>query len=38
MDLKKRMETSVIGQEQLVERLLLTLLCNGNVLVEDLHG
>jgi len=38
MDLKKRMEASIIGQEQVVERLLLTLLCNGNVLVEGLPG
>jgi MoxR-like ATPase len=38
MDLKGRMERSIIGQEQVVERLLLTLLCNGNVLVEGLPG
>jgi MoxR-like ATPase len=38
MDLKKRMEQSVIGQAQVVERLLLTLLSNGNVLVEGLPG
>ncbi len=38
MDLKKRMEHSVIGQEHVVERLLLTLLSNGNVLVEGLPG
>lgn len=37
-DLKERMERSIIGQEQVVERLLLTLLCNGNVLVEGLPG
>jgi MoxR-like ATPase len=38
VDLKGRMERSIIGQEQVVERLLLTLLCNGNVLVEGLPG
>ena len=38
IDLKARMERSIIGQEQVVERLLLTLLCNGNVLVEGLPG
>jgi MoxR-like ATPase len=38
MDLKARMERSIIGQAQVVERLLLTLLCNGNVLVEGLPG
>jgi MoxR-like ATPase len=37
-DLKERMARSIIGQEQVVERLLLTLLCNGNVLVEGLPG
>ena len=36
--LKARMSQSIIGQEQVVERLLLTLLCNGNVLVEGLPG
>jgi len=38
LDLKARMERSIIGQELVVERLLLTLLCNGNVLVEGLPG
>ncbi len=37
-ELKKRISKSIIGQEQVVERLLLTLLCNGNVLVEGLPG
>ena len=32
------MSQSIIGQETVVERLLLTLLCNGNVLVEGLPG
>ncbi|MGD8835300.1 MAG: MoxR family ATPase [Desulfobacteraceae bacterium] len=38
VELKKRMGQSIIGQERVVERLLLTLLCNGNVLVEGLPG
>jgi len=38
LDLKTRMGRSIIGQEQVVERLLLSLLCNGNVLVEGLPG
>jgi MoxR-like ATPase len=38
LDLKQRMGQSIIGQELVVERLLLTLLCNGNVLVEGLPG
>ena len=37
-DLKERMGRSIIGQQQVVERLLLTLLCDGNVLVEGLPG
>lgn len=37
-NLKERMARSIIGQEGVVERLLLTLLCNGNVLVEGLPG
>jgi len=36
--LKKRMSRSIIGQDHVVERLILTLLCNGNVLVEGLPG
>jgi hypothetical protein len=38
IDLRGRMERSIIGQSQVIERLLLTLLCNGNVLVEGLPG
>jgi MoxR-like ATPase len=38
LDLKGRMAQSIIGQEQVVERLLLALLCNGNVLIEGLPG
>jgi MoxR-like ATPase len=37
-DLKDRMGRSIIGQETVVERLLLTLLCNGNLLLEGLPG
>ena len=38
LELKERMGQSIIGQEQVVERLLLTLLCNGNLLLEGLPG
>jgi MoxR-like ATPase len=38
LDLRDRMGRSIIGQEQVVERLLLTLLCNGNLLLEGLPG
>ena len=38
LELKKRISQSIIGQTLVVERLLLTLLCNGNVLVEGLPG
>jgi len=38
LDLRDRMGQSIIGQEQVVERLLLTLLCNGNLLLEGLPG
>jgi MoxR-like ATPase len=32
------MGKSIIGQEKVVDRLLLTLLCNGNLLLEGLPG
>lgn len=38
LELRDRMGRSIIGQEQVVERLLLTLLCNGNLLLEGLPG
>lgn len=38
LELQARMGKSIIGQAQVVERLLLTLLCNGNVLVDGLPG
>ncbi len=36
--LKKRMNASIIGQEKIVERLIIGLLANGNLLVEGLPG
>jgi len=36
--LQRHMETEVVGQPQIVEQLLLALLCNGNVLLEGLPG
>ncbi len=38
LDLRQRMGRDIIGQDQVVERLLLALLCNGNVLIEGLPG
>jgi hypothetical protein len=38
LQLKQRMGESIIGQEQIIERLLLTLLANGNLLLEGLPG
>jgi len=38
LDLKQRMAESIIGQENLIERLLLGLLADGNLLVEGLPG
>jgi MoxR-like ATPase len=38
LQLKQRMGESIIGQEQVIERLLLTLLANGNLLLEGLPG
>src|SRR5262247_3488862 len=36
--LKQRMGESILGQEAMIERLLLGLLANGNLLVEGLPG
>ena len=36
--LMSEMETSVIGQERVVQALTLALICNGNVLLEGLPG
>jgi MoxR-like ATPase len=38
IELKRRVEQSIIGQEAIVERLLIGLLCNGNILMEGLPG
>ena len=38
LELKDRMQSSIIGQEHVVERLLIGLLANGNLLVEGLPG
>ena len=37
-ELKTRMSKSIIGQDKLVERLILILLSNGNLLLEGLPG
>jgi MoxR-like ATPase len=36
--LKERMQQSIIGQETVIERLIIGLLANGNLLVEGLPG
>ncbi|HZS56356.1 MAG TPA: MoxR family ATPase [Bryobacteraceae bacterium] len=38
LELKSHMAQSIIGQEQMIERLLIGLLANGNLLVEGLPG
>jgi len=38
LELKQRVGQSIIGQEYVIERLLLGLLCNGNILMEGLPG
>ena len=38
LTLQEGMAQSIIGQSQVVERILLTLLCNGNLLLEGLPG
>jgi MoxR-like ATPase len=38
LELKKRMSESIIGQEKLIERMILVLLSNGNMLLEGLPG
>jgi MoxR-like ATPase len=37
-DLKARMQTSIVGQEGVIDRLIIGLLANGNLLVEGLPG
>jgi MoxR-like ATPase len=38
LDLQKRIEQTVLGQQAMIERLLIGLLANGNLLVEGLPG
>lgn len=38
IQLKQKMSESIIGQDQLIERLILVLLANGNMLLEGLPG
>ncbi|WP_439651650.1 AAA family ATPase [Microvirga puerhi] len=38
LDLQARVNQSIIGQERVVERLIIALLANGNVLIEGLPG
>ena len=38
LELKERMQRSIIGQEHVVERLLIGLLAKGNLLLEGLPG
>jgi MoxR-like ATPase len=38
LDLKQRMGRSIVGQEPIIERLLIGLLASGNLLVEGLPG
>jgi MoxR-like ATPase len=38
LDLRERMGRSIVGQDAIIERLLIGLLSNGNLLVEGLPG
>ena len=38
LDLEKRVNQDIIGQARVVERLIIALLANGNVLLEGLPG
>ncbi len=38
LKLREKMSESIIGQELLIERLILVLLANGNLLLEGLPG
>src|ERR1044072_8976535 len=38
LDLKARIGKSVLGQDRMVERMLIALLPNGNLLIESLPG
>ena len=36
--LRERIGLDIIGQQEIVDKLLMGLLCNGNILVEGLPG
>ena len=38
LEVQQRLGEAIIGQEQVIERLLIALLANGNVLMEGLPG
>ena len=38
LEIKSRMADSIVGQEAVIDRLLIAILCNGNVLMEGLPG
>ncbi|QZE13952.1 AAA family ATPase [Halosquirtibacter laminarini] len=38
LSLKDRMRTSIVGQDKLIDRLIIALLCDGNLLLEGLPG
>ena len=38
LQIQSRMAESIIGQETVIDRLLIAILCNGNVLMEGLPG
>src|SRR5689334_9674362 len=38
LDLGRRINRDIIGQERVVERLIIALIANGNVLLEGLPG
>jgi len=38
LQIQSRMAESIIGQEEVIERLVIAILCNGNVLMEGLPG
>jgi len=38
LQIQSRMAESIIGQETIIERLLIAILCNGNVLMEGPPG
>jgi MoxR-like ATPase len=38
LELRARIQQSIIGQEHLIEQMLIGLLCNGNMLLEGLPG